>query len=155
MSDIREVSTPADVDAVRELFEEYKQSVGVDLWFGSAFKRELAGLPEPYTPPGGRLVLAREGEAIAGCAALRRLGPDAVELRRLWVRRPYRKQGLARELVESLLAWARHAGYKTVRLEVLSVMPQADGLFRSMGFAPIPEDRKEPFPGSVLLARKV
>jgi hypothetical protein len=38
-------------------------------------------------------------------------------------------------------------------VEVLSVMPQADVLFRGLGFEPIPEDRPSPFPGSVLLAR--
>jgi putative acetyltransferase len=153
MIEILEVSTPAEVDAVRTLFLEYKQAVGVDLWFGQAFQRELEDLPDPYAAPGGRLVLAREGDEIAGCGALRPLGPDGVELRRLWVRRPFRKRGVARLLVESLLEWARAAGYHTVRMEVLSVMRPAETLFRAMGFAPIPDDRRDPFPGSFPLAR--
>ena len=78
-----------------------------------------------------------------------------MELRRLWVRRAFRKHGVAREIVEALLAWARETGHGTARLEVLSVMPQADALFRSLGFAPIPDDRASPFPGSVLLGRKL
>jgi GNAT superfamily N-acetyltransferase len=155
MAEILEVSTPAEVDVVRILFGEYKQAVGVDLWFGSAFQRELERLPEPYEPPGGRLVLAREGDAYAGCGALRPVAEDTVELRRLWVRRPFRKRGLAHEIVESLLAWARQAGYRKVRLEVLSAMPRADALFRSLGFEPLPEDRSNPFPGSVLLGRRL
>lgn len=155
MSELREVSTPAEVDAVRMLFAEYKQTVGVDLWFGPAFQRELEQLPAPYDPPAGRLLLAREGDELAGCGALRPVGPDTVELRRLWVRRAFRKRGLAREIVLSLLAWAREAGYRKVRLEVLSVMPQADALFRSLGFEPLPEDRASPFPGSVLLGKRL
>ena len=155
MSEIVEVSTTADVDAVRTLFQEYKQAVGVDLWFGSAFQRELDELPEPYAAPGGRLVLAREGGELAGCAAVRAHGPDIAELRRLWVRRPFRKRGLARDLMEAQIAWARDAGYAMARMEVLSVMPQAEALFRSMGFAPIPDDRPSPFPGSVLLGRRL
>jgi GNAT superfamily N-acetyltransferase len=155
MAEILEVSTPAEVDAVRMLFAEYKQAVGVDLWFGSAFQRELEQLPEPYEAPGGRLVVAREGDEFAGCGALRPVGADTVELRRLWVRRPFRKRGLARAIVESLLAWAREAGYRKVRLEVLSVMPQADTLFRALGFEPLPEDRASPFPGSILLGRRL
>jgi GNAT superfamily N-acetyltransferase len=155
MVELLEVSTPAEIDAVRTLFAEYKQAVGVDLWFGSAFQRELEQLPEPYGPPGGRLLVAREGDEFAGCGALRPVDADTVELRRLWVRRPFRKRGLAHELVESLLAWARQAGYRKVRLEVLSVMPQADALFRSLGFEPLPETRVNPFPGSVLLGRRL
>jgi GNAT superfamily N-acetyltransferase len=155
MAEIRQVSTPAELDAVRMLLGEYKQAVGVDLWFGSAFQQELESLPAPYAPPGGRLVLAREGDELAGCGALRPAGPGVVELRRLWVRKPFRKRGVAREIVEALLAWARETGHGAVRLEVLSVMPQADALFRSMGFAPIPEDRATPFPGSVLLGRRI
>lgn len=155
MVELLEACTPAELDAVRALFREYKQAVGVDLWFGSEFQRELDGLPGPYAPPAGRLLVARAGEEYAGCAALRPAGGDAVELRRLWVRRPFRKQGVARALVEALLAWARDAGYRRVRLEVLSVMPQADVLFRSLGFEPVPDDRQRPFAGSVLLGRSI
>ncbi len=152
--EIREVATPEDVADARTLFEEYKGAVGVDLWFGSAFERELAALPAPYDH-GGRLVLARDGGELAGCAALRVHGPQTVELRRLWVRRPFRKRGVARQLLESLVAWARDAGYATARMEVLSVMPQALSLFRSMGFAAIPDDRPSPFPGSMVLAKRL
>lgn len=155
MAEILEVATLDEVDAVRKLFAEYKQAVGVDLWFGTAFQRELELLPAPYEPPRGRLVVAREGDEYAGCGALRPVDADTVELRRLWVRRPFRKRGLAREIVEALLAWARDAGYRRVRLEVLSVMPQADALFRALGFEPLPEDRPSPFPGSALLGRRV
>lgn len=155
MAEILEVSTPAEVDAARILFGEYKQAVGVDLWFGSTFQRELEALPEPYAPPGGRLVLARVGEEIAGCGALRPYSEQEAELRRLWVRRPFRKHGVARAIVQSLIDWARQSGYRKVRLEVLSVQTGAPELFRSLGFAPIPEDRAKPFAGSVLLGRSV
>lgn len=155
MVEILEACTPAELDAVRALFLEYKQAVGVDLWFGSAFQHELDGLPGAYAGPAGRLVVAHDGDAYAGCAALRPVGGDTVELRRLWVRRAYRKRGVARAIVDALLAWARAGGYRRVRLEVLSVMPSADALFRSLGFEPIPEDRPSPFPGSVLLARQL
>src|SRR5512146_3137186 len=104
MVEIVDVATPAEVDAVRTLFGEYKQAVGVDLWFGSAFQRELDELPSPYVSPGGRLVIARDGTELAGCAALRPLRPGVVELRRLWVRRPYRKQGLGKSISEALIA---------------------------------------------------
>ena len=155
MAEIVEVSTPAEIEIVRTLFGEYKQAVGVDLWFGSTFQKELEALPAPYVPPKGRLVLARMGEEIAGCGAVRPHESGAAELRRLWVRRPFRKHGVARQIMESLIAWARDAGYRSARLEVLNVQPGAEQLFRSLGFGSIPEDRKTPFPGSVLMGRKL
>ncbi len=155
MVEIVAVSTPADVDAVRTMFAEYKQAVGVDLWFGSAFQKELDGLPHPYAPPGGVLLLAREGDEVAGCVAARQHSPGTAELRRLWVRRPFRKKGLARDLMQAVAAWAKSAGYRKARMEVLSVMPGAEPLFRSLGYASIPEDRPNPFPGSIILGREL
>ena len=152
---ILEVSTPAEMDSVRTLFDEYKKEVGVDLWFGSTYKRELEELPSPYVAPEGRLVIARDGDQLAGCGALRPVRTGVVELRRLWVRRPYRKQGVAKMIIEALVAWARSAGCRSVRLETLSVMSHAEALFRSLGFASIPDDRTNPFPGSKLFELKL
>lgn len=151
MVEIVEVAAPAEMDQVRVLFGEYKKAVGVDLWFGVAFQRELDELPEPYRAPAGRLVIARDGDQLAGCGALRPLRPGVVELRRLWVRKPYRKQGVGKLITEALIAWARQAGHHAVRLETLSVMTQAETLFRGAGFTPVPDDRPRPFPGSKLL----
>ncbi len=150
MVQISEVSSAAEVDAVRALFGEYKKAVGVDLWFGG-FEGEIADLPAPYVRPGGRLLLARHGSEVAGCGGLRRLQPRVGELRRMWVRPPFRRHGLGRAIAEALLRAARECGYASVRLETLWVMPQARALYLSMGFAQIPDDRPKPFPGSVLM----
>ncbi len=155
MAEIFEVSTPAEIEIARTLFGEYKQAVGVDLWFGSAFQKELEGLPAPYVPPRGRLVLAKVGDEIAGCGAVRPHESGAAELRRLWVRKQFRKHGIARQIMESLMDWSRTAGYRTARLEVLTVQAGAEPLFKALGFAPLPEDRKSPFPGSILMGRRL
>lgn len=155
MVEIVEVTSPAELDSIRVLFDEYKKAVGVDLWFGAAFQRELDELPAPYVAPAGRLLVARDGAELAGCGALRPLRPGIAELRRLWVRRPYRKQGAGKLIIEALIAWARSAGYRAVRGETLSVMPQAEALLRGLGFASIPDDRTSPFPGSKLLELKL
>lgn len=69
MVEIVEVASPTGMDEVRVLFGEYKKAVGVDLWFGVDFQRELDELPEPYVAPAGRLVIARDGDQLAGCGA--------------------------------------------------------------------------------------
>ncbi len=153
MADFAEVTSPGEVDVVRALFTEYRQSVGVDLWFGKEFDLEMSGLPEPYVRPGGRLLLVREGGTVAGCGALRRMDEGVAEMKRMWLRPRFRGKGIGRALADTLVAAAREEGYGAVRLETLSVMPRARELYRSMGFVEIPHTSGQPFPGSVIMER--
>lgn len=151
MPEFVEVATPEDVEAVRTLFAEYKQSVGVDLWFGNAFADEMDDLPHPYVRPGGRLLLVRHEGQIAGCGALRRIDATTGEMKRMWMRPAFRRNGLGRSLAAALVTAAREEGYLAVRLETLSVMPKARALYEKMGFAEIPHTAPKPFQGSTMM----
>jgi carbonic anhydrase len=149
MLEIVDATAPAELDAIRQLFAEYKQEVGVDLWFGQGFRRELEELPKPYLPPEGRLILARSGGEVVGCGGMRPVRPGIVELRRLWVRRSHRKQGAGRAIADALVTWARGAGARAVR--TYTTMPQAEAMFVAMGFTRGSDERTNPFPGSTML----
>jgi putative acetyltransferase len=69
---IRQALDPHSIEAIRALFTEYQESLDVDLSFQD-FENELVTLPGGYAPPGGRLLLAQDNGAAAGCAALRPL----------------------------------------------------------------------------------
>lgn len=144
-------SGPADWDAIRGLLREYAAQLGVDLCFQD-FETELAGLPGPYAPPRGALLIARVDGSLAGCCALRPLDhsdyANACEMKRLYVRPQYRGLGLGRQLAEAILDAARQAAYASVLLDTLSDMETARALYQDLGFIEIPPYYYNPIPGS-------
>ena len=149
--DVRLVRSPADVLAVRDLFIDYQQDLGIDLCFQN-FEDELAQLPGDYAPPRGQLLLALVDGAVAGCCALRPLDaadyPNASEMKRLYVRKAFRGFGLGRELAEAMLDRARQAGYACVLLDTLDDMESARALYTDLGFEEIPPYYHNPIAGA-------
>lgn len=82
-----------EMDGIRELFQEYAQSLKIGLCFQN-FPQELPALPGEYRPPRGALVAAMVQGHMAGCCAMRSLDtvnyPNACEMKRLFVRPNYR-----------------------------------------------------------------
>jgi GNAT superfamily N-acetyltransferase len=79
------------------------------------------------------LIARLEGWPV-GCAALRPLGAEAAEVKRLYVTPPVRRRGIARLLLAELEAQAARFGFTTLRLETGNRQPEAIGLYESTGF---------------------
>ena len=143
--------TPALLDAARLLMREYAATLGVDLCFQN-FEAELAALPGDYAEPGGALLVALVDGQAAGCGAVRALldadYPNACELKRLFVRRAFRRFGLGRLLTQQLMDLATRAGYSAMLLDTLDDMEAARGLYTSLGFEEVPPYYFNPIAGA-------
>jgi putative acetyltransferase len=140
-----------DYSLVRQIFAEYAQQLGVDLFFQN-FEAELEDLPGEYAGPRGALLLAWVDGELAGCCAMRQIDnvdySNAAEMKRLYVRKPFRRSGLGRHLAEAILDAARAAGYHSVLLDTLDDMETARALYVDIGFAEIPPYYHNPVPGA-------
>lgn len=145
-----DASSEEHIETVRELLNEYSDSLGFDLSF-QEFDKELAGLPGEYAPPSGRLYIALDGGRPAGCIALRKISDEVCEMKRLYVRPLFRGKGVGRKLATRVIGVARQLGYKRMLLDTVPMMKRAIALYRSLGFKPIERYRENPVPGALFM----
>jgi putative acetyltransferase len=147
---IAPVSSPQELEDARALFLEYADLVAEALCF-QGFDRELASLPGAYAPPDGALLLARDGSAAAGCVALRRVDDRTGEMKRMFVREPYRGSGLGRRLALAIVEEARRRDYARLVLDTLPKLTSAIALYRDLGFRECTPYLAEPTPGALCM----
>ena len=141
---IREARPGADADAAAALMVAY-------LTWGHQRLREEYGIEEApsnpahvvaslagYQPPGGTLLIAeRDGRAV-GVGALRRLGADVAEVKRMYVAPEARSLHLGSALLDRLILTARAWNARVLRLDTVRFMADAQRLYRSRGFVERP-----------------
>jgi GNAT superfamily N-acetyltransferase len=105
-------------------------------------RRRYDGAGEPGTPPSAAdvsvVLVARTPEGVAlGCGALRHLGGDEAELKRMYVVPEARGRGVSKVLLAGLEEAALERGWRTLRLETGPRQPEAIGLYERAGYRPI------------------
>jgi GNAT superfamily N-acetyltransferase len=143
-----------ELTSAAALFRAYAKSLPVNL-APQGFSQELASLPGVYAPPGGELLLAKRGDHVLGCIALKPLEPQVAEIKRLFVRPQARGKGVGRALIQAAVATAAQAGYGEIKLDTLPEMEGAIALYKASGFVSIPPYGSHPYPGLVTLGRKL
>lgn len=90
-----------------------------------------------FAPPAGAFLLGRiEGDPVA-CGAYRQHAPKVAEIKRMYVRKAWRRRGVARELLAELESRASGAGYERIVLETGLAQPEALALYASAGWQSI------------------
>jgi ribosomal protein S18 acetylase RimI-like enzyme len=143
-----------DLPALRELFQEYGRSIGIDLSF-QGFDEELASLPGKYALPQGAMIVARCDGNPCGCVALRRIDERTCEMKRLYVRPGNRGLRIGAELVTRIIHAAKSRGYESMRLDTLPSMASAVSLYRSFGFLEIDPYIFNPIPGALFMEKNL
>ncbi len=150
MLEIIEAKRSEELEQVRNLFEEYSNSLAFDLDFQN-FEEELVNLPGDYVRPAGCLLLATYKGQPVGCVGLRMLSDGVCEMKRLYVREQFRSLGFGRALAKAVIEEARKIGYNYMRLDTVPSMDVARALYISVGFKQTSPYRYNPIEGTVFM----
>jgi putative acetyltransferase len=145
-----QAATPHEWNEARRLVREYAASLDVDLSF-QKLDAELQHFTTEYAAPGGAFLLAEEAGQFLACIGLRQFSADSGEIKRLYVVPTARGRGLGRVLVERIIAVARETGYRSLLLDTLPFMKEAQALYSSLGFQATTAYRFNPIEGSAFL----
>ena len=133
MTVIRRATFPDDAAAVLSIWREFIANSPVNLDYQQN-DAEFADLAGKYATPGGCVLLADRDGDIEGCVAFRRFNTNICEMKRLYVRPRARGGRLGYGLVARLIAEARGAGYRDMRLDVQEKSTFARELYMTFGF---------------------
>lgn len=133
---------PADWPAVRALFIAVNDELAppnlkqaFDDYVATALEAEIDRIPDYYAANNGSFWIAEDvnGE-LAGMYGLEQAGVKIVELRRMYVARQVRRQGLARCMLHHAEEQASRSGNKSLILSTSSLQGPAIAFYRSAGF---------------------
>jgi GNAT superfamily N-acetyltransferase len=80
----------------------------------------------------------RAGGVAAGCGGVKLFGTDYGEIKRMYVRPQFRRQGFAKQMLNHLSGYAQARGVSLLRLETGIHQHEAISLYERMGFYRIP-----------------
>lgn len=96
---------------------------------------DIQDIESSYFRRGGTfLVLEVQDGSIIGAYGLYPLEKHTCELRKMYLRKEYRGQGLGKLLLDDALVKARQLGFEAMVLETASVLTEAIALYKSYGF---------------------
>ncbi len=124
---------------VAELGKNFEDAPGVD-----AFVARTMDRLEDYLPPHGRSILVEDDDGtLVGCGFLKRIRPDAAEMKRLYVRPSMRGTGLGKRIIDRLIKEAQEMGCTWMYLDTGKHMTDIQAMYLRLGF-----ERIEPYPES-------
>ena len=149
--DIRLAESLEDYCNFTCVVREYIDSLGFEVGWQD-IDLEIAEAQHRYGElgRGAALLVVTPAEAVVEIAALRDLGDQACELKRMYVRPSHRRSGIGSRLCDEAVSIARRLGYRAIRLDTLDSLTAAKRLYESQGFRRIPPYTVNPMLDSLL-----
>ena len=148
MERLREAQSDKEYKIAIQLFREYASQIGIDLSFQD-FDEEIINIHKQYSRPDGLLLIAYDiNENPVGCIGVRRLTDSICELKRMYVKKEVRGQGLGKVLLAKALEIGKQLNYDRMRLDTLVTMNSAIQLYEKAGFYEIDPYRFNPEEGA-------
>lgn len=135
-----------DLEHARELFLEFlkwaieksKIIYNEDIDINEMVNRSMSEIDNGFfSPPHGRLMLAKEGNKAMGVACMKKIREGTCEIKRIYVRPGHRGKKIGQMLLDKLIQSAKEIGYSKILLDSARFMKEAHSLYRSAGFKEI------------------
>ncbi len=84
------------------------------------------------------VVIAYEGRQAVGCGCFKEFNDSTVEIKRMYVKPEYRRQGISSTVLNELETWALESGYSEAVLETGNQQDEAIALYKKQGYEVIP-----------------
>jgi carbonic anhydrase len=131
---IREALLPKDREPLLAAIRDYLDWLDTDLSH-RGLDAEMAAFDARFTLPSGLFFLAEAEGHVAGCAGFLRHPGNVAEVKRLFVRAPYRGHRLGEALMLAVIDRTREIGVSRLVLDVVPRTGFATALYERMGFS--------------------
>lgn len=108
----------------KDNFEEQVQS------YSKEFVNEFLSIKKEKN----RFILIHDDKNLIGMRGLKQVNDECCEIKRMYIRENYRKNGLGWELLTKLVQLGLEMNYKKIRLESSKFMESAHKLYKKAGF---------------------
>jgi putative acetyltransferase len=125
-------------------YSEYAHNETQNDYIRSSLESDLSDIHGTYVTLGGNFWVVTptdDPSRIVGMVGIELKAIKEGELRRMSVRRGFRRHGIARLLLDTLEAWAIAQGFETLWLTTAAMMKPAHAFYESAGFSRVEEIR--------------
>jgi len=127
---------PGIVAVIKSVYDDFNYSIDFDV-----FETDLVDIQSTYEDAGGAFWVLDAGGTIGGCIAVLPKEGEACELKRLYLKRAYRRRGWGSRLLATARGWAIAKGYRTMVLWSDVLFEPAQRFYLKSGFKKTSETR--------------
>jgi putative acetyltransferase len=138
---------PAHAARVRELFIRVNRLLApaamkeqFENYIDRSLAEEIDRIDDYYSDRNGGFWVAIDGDDVVGMFGLEQSGPDAMELRRMYVDPDQRRRGIARTMLAFAEDQCRRRNFKRLDLSTSELQPEALALYRRAGYQLLREE---------------